>query len=269
MSDDPSPPQAAPKPALDLEPAIRRTSVFLERSGDAVAIAVAKALLDDRERLAAADAVEASLRADGAAAAEGAESEAALRATVRTLRWLDIVHLLGHPAAESAAGFVASQQAEDGGFGSGGEDERIAATGEATGVLARTPFARRTLLDAASRWLTQHWSVERVQGPSYGPILAYFHVLANLQSDLADEALQWCGRELERGFRMGVIGPLAVARVFVRCGARALPGSRLAPLEVLAALCASQREDGSFPDAGDDPVDAALEALVALIGLSE
>ena len=81
--------------------------------------------------------------------------------------------------------------------------------------------------------------------------------------DVADEALQWCGRELERGFRTGAFSPVAVGSVFARCDASALPGARLRADEVARALLAAQREDGSFP--GDGPPErAACEAALAL-----
>ena len=86
---------------------------------------------------------------------------------------------------------------------------------------------------------------------------AWFPALCHAPGDLADEALQWCGRELERGFRTGRFGPGAVARVFADCDAHALPGARLRAAEVLEALLAIQSPEGSFP--GD-----TLEAARAL-----
>jgi hypothetical protein len=80
---------------------------------------------------------------------------------------------------------------------------------------------------------------------------------------VADEALQWCGRELERGFLNGAFGAVAVARVFGRCDALALPGARLRADEVARALLAAQREDGGFPGEGP-PERVACEAALAL-----
>ena len=93
--------------------------------------------------------------------------------------------------------------------------------GEVAGLLAKTPSARASALRRAEGFLARHWSVERVQGPCYAPILAYVHALANLQSELADEVLQWCGRELERGFRTHSFDAgRGGARVPARAGAR-------------------------------------------------
>ena len=109
------------------------------------------------------------------------------------------------------------------------------------------------------------WSRERVQGGSYPTIAGYLAALAMLPADLdvADEALQWCGRELERGFRTGTFSATAVARVFSRCDALALPGARVRADEVARALLAAQREDGSFPGEGP-PERAACEAAIGL-----
>ena len=111
------------------------------------------------------------------------------------------------------------------------------------------------------------WSVERVQGPRYAPILAYVHALAHVPSERADEVLQWCGRELERGFRIGAFGPAAVGDVFVRCGAIAIPGTRLSAAEIVRALLLEQRPDGGFgPPAAE--VRATCKAALAIRHLS-
>jgi hypothetical protein len=216
--------------------------------------------------LAEAQSPDGALRPWSASAAP----QAPLVATLSALARLDGLGLLDHPLGERAAGFVLAGQQPDGGWDEPGADEerRIALTGEAAGLLAKTPFARASALARAERFLAARWSVERVQGPRYAPILAYVHALAHVPSELADEALQWCGRELERGFRTQAFGGLAVARVFLSARARALPGCGVAASEVVATLLAAQAPDGGWPaEPGAPRVDATLDAAEALLRL--
>jgi hypothetical protein len=193
-----------------------------------------------------------------------------LAATLRGLTWLDAIGLLDHPVPERAVGYLLQQQGPDGGWTQPGasEAECIALSGEVTGLLAKTPYARASALRRAEAFLAGHWAVERVQGPSYAPILAYVHALVHIHSEIADEVLQWCGRELERGYRTRVFSPVAVARVFVRARARALPGLRVEPAELVASLLAAQAEDGGWDAEPETPrLDATLEAVEALLRL--
>lgn len=198
-----------------------------------------------------------------------------LEARAEALRLLDWADVLDGPVCEVAVEFLTRAQSPDGSWAEAhdaDEPSRMERSGSVLAALARTPFARPSTLAAGEGWLRARWRVELVQGPSYGPVLAYLPVLANVPSEIADEALQWCGRELERGFRSGAFDPLATARVFLRCGARALPGTRLEAAEVVAALLRAQADDGGFgpaaPDAsGAERAGATLEALVALLRL--
>ena len=194
----------------------------------------------------------------------------ALAATLRGLTLLDALGVLDHPVAERAAAWLLARQQADGGWSEpgAGEERRIALTGEVAGLLAKTPFARASALARAEVFLAGHWSVERVQGPRYAPILAYVHALTHVPSELADEVLQWCGRELERGFRTHAFAPLAVARVFLRARARALPGAGIDASEVVASLLAAQQADGGWPAEPGAPRElATLEAVEALLRL--
>ncbi|MEN8160937.1 MAG: hypothetical protein ABFS41_12760 [Myxococcota bacterium] len=193
-----------------------------------------------------------------------------LAATLRGLTWLDALGLLDHPVPERAVGYLLARQGSDGGWTEPGASEAqcIALSGETTGLLAKTPYARASALRRAEGFLAEHWKVERVQGPTYAPILAYVHALAHLHSEIADEALQWCGRELERGYRTQVFPPVAVARVFLRARARALPGLTLEPAELVASLLAAQAADGGWSSDPETPrLDATLEAVEALLRL--
>ncbi len=199
------------------------------------------------------------------------DSQDRLATTVRALGFLDGLGLLDHPIPEAAVGFLVLGQAADGGWGdpASDEEERILTTGAVAGYLAKTPFARASVLQGAEAFLLERWRIDRVQGPSYAPILAYTHLLAAFSSDAAadvgDEALQWCGRELERGFRTQVFDPVSVSRVFCRARARALPGAKLDPPELVTALITAQGDDGGWTaEPGVSRVDATLGAVEAL-----
>lgn len=188
--------------------------------------------------------------------------------TVRALECLDALGMLDHPVPEQACAYLCGSQAEDGGWGEGDDEARIRETGRVAGMLAKTPFARPSVLRRAEAFLAERWSVERVQGPSYEPILAYTHLLTQVPSERADEILQWCGRELERGLRLRAFSPLATARVFLRARVKGLPGAQIEASELVTGLITEQREDGSWRDDGLHPVDATLEAVEALLRLS-
>ncbi len=149
----------------------------------------------------------------------------------------------------------------------GDEAVRVVTTAHVAGHLAKTPCARPQVLRAAGAFLAAHWSPDRVQGGDPHAIAGLAQWYANTDDELSDAALQWCGRELERGFRTGAIGALASARVFALCDARALPGARLTAGEVVLSLAAEQSPDGGFGSASEPigaRVEATLDALAAL-----
>ena len=72
---------------------------------------------------------------------------------------------------------------------------------------------------------------------------------------------------MERGYRAGKVDAVRAARIFVLCEVQALPGARIRSDEAVAALLATQEEDGGWPAEGEDPgarVAATLDAVVAL-----
>lgn len=202
--------------------------------------------------------------------ASGAPAD--LASTARALGRLEALGLGDHPVPERACRYLCELQDDEGAWAladAADEAERIRWTGTIGGLLANTPFARPSVLRAAEAFLAERWSVDRVQGPSYEPILAYTRLLTQVPSELADEALQWCGRELERGFRTHVFSPLATARVYLRARVRALPGASIEASELLTGLMTEQRDDGSWAAEGDDSaLEATLEAVEALLRLS-
>ncbi len=255
-----------------LSQAVTRAEGFVLRHAHALERVYWETLLRRQDARALLATLAAQQEPDGALRPwdETPTPDPALSATLRGLTVLDALGLLDHEVAERACGWLLARQQPDGGWDEPDADEarRIALCGEVAGLLAKTPFARASALARAESFLAQHWSVERVQGPSYAPILAYVHALANLQSELADEVLQWCGRELERGFRTHAFSAVAVARVFLRARARALPGASIEASEVVATLLAAQAADGGWPaEAGEPRTLATLEAVEALLRL--
>lgn len=189
------------------------------------------------------------------------------------LRVLDELRALGDASVERACAYLASRQERDGSWCEGpgaGEESRIACTGTLAGLLGKTRFARPALLDAAGSYLAARWSPERVRGPAWAVLGAYAHFFANVPHELGDEALQWCGRELERGFRSRGLDAVATARVFVDCDAHALPGARIDRAELVAALLVEQAADGGFGAAAHPAarVPPTLDALLALVRLA-
>ena len=88
-----------------------------------------------------------------------------------------------------------------------------------------------------------------MQSGSYPAIAGYLHAFATVPAEVdeADAALQWCGRELERGYRIGAFGAAPrSATCFVRCDAIAVPGTRIQAAEIARALLLEQRPDGGF-----------------------
>jgi hypothetical protein len=152
------------------------------------------------------------------------------------------------------------------------ENERIFSTGMIAGYLAKTPFVRKSALDSAADHLASLWEPDRVKGAAWRATAAYFHCFSLVRHDRADAILQWCGRELERGFCTGVYDIVQTARVFTLCKAHALPGSQLARANLIECLVEAQSCDGSYVPCDDLSRSArvahTLDALVALVHLT-
>ncbi|MDJ0788843.1 MAG: hypothetical protein QNK05_18695 [Myxococcota bacterium] len=251
-------------------PAFERARGFVEAHAGAQEQAMARALCGLATAVEVAASIEAELEPDGGL--PGPDPEARLEATTRALRCIDQLGLLAHPVVESMARFLVAAQHDDGSFGAAADAQaRVWLTAAVGAALSRVPSVRLSVLRAAEGFAMGQWDVEKVQGggdAARATILATFELLAAMPSELSDEALQWCGRELERGFRTGAFSALEAARVFVRCGADALPGTRLGAADVMPPLLASQLEDGSFGDAERAPDERVHDTLDALVALS-
>ncbi len=179
------------------------------------------------------------------------------------------------PPVEIACETLARLQSRDGSWCDGAdvaEDEQIFSTGMIAGYLAKTPFVRMSTLGLAADHLASLWDPARVKGSAWSAIAAYFHCFSLVRHDRADAILQWCGRELERGFRTHVYDAVQTARVFTLCKAHALPGSSLARADLVQCLVEEQHSDGSYVPRDDSSPDArvahTLNALVALVRLA-
>jgi hypothetical protein len=182
-------------------------------------------------------------------------------------------------ALDSALGLriaeaLARVQAEDGSFGAAGSDveERVFTTGRLAAVLSGLRSVRKRLLDRAADYLAAHFTPQRVGGFAWRPLAAYTPLFTNVEHERGDDVLQWCGRELERGFRAKRFDAVQTARIWVDCGAASLPGAKVTAGEIVLALLAEQARDGSWPiPGGCDPVARvphALDGLTALVRLA-
>ncbi|MEZ4332600.1 MAG: hypothetical protein R3F35_12635 [Myxococcota bacterium] len=163
---------------------------------------------------------------------------------------------------ESAARALEARQALDGAFrvrsgaetssGSSavGEDDAssdVFFTGMVAGMLGRTPFSRPATLERAGAFLAERFSPDAVEN-GYSALLAYSLFFTNAGHERADEALQWCGRALEKGFRSRRNDALVTLRVLLSCDAQAMPGASFDVVELLERLLEEQARDGGFAE---------------------
>jgi hypothetical protein len=253
--------------------ALARARAFVARAGSPLARLRADALAGEAPAARLAAFVESRQLASGAVGPLEGDGPADAATTAAALALLDELGALEHPCAERAAVWLASTQAHDGSFDpapDAGADARLLFTASVAARLARTGRVRERVLDAAGAYVAAGFSVERVQRGDWEAIAALLPFFADHPGELADAALQWCGRELERGWRTGRFDAVRAARVFVLCRAHALPGAKLDARELVPALLADQAGDGGFGAAdGPEPerVERTLDAMLALARL--
>ena len=235
-----------------------RARAFVEREGDAIERARAEALCDRSRNPALLERL---------AVQPGEDLETA----TRLLRVCADAGLLASPLARSLGRVLLREQGDDGAWRpAGGDlDEALRRTGLLAGCFARAPFARPETLERAGDFLSTHWDPDRVSHGRLADLHAYAFFFANALHDRGDEILQWCGRELERGFRTRVFDAVATLRVLVDCDAHSLPGARFESGELLVALLTEQNGDGSFgqAEAAAGRVAETLDGLHALLHL--
>jgi hypothetical protein len=244
-----------------------RAADFVARHGDEAARLRAAALTGAAPLAPALAALERAAEAAGLARAGAAADPLA---ALPLLSALADLRALGSPLGERLAAALTRAQASDGGFGDASCDEeaRLYATGRLAGWLAALRSVRQRVLDAAAAHLAARFTPERVGGFAWRPLAAYAACFANVAHERSDEILQWCGRELERGFRARRFDAVRSARILVDCGAGALPGAQVTARELVLALLAEQADDGGWGTAGEARVELTLDGLAALARLA-
>jgi hypothetical protein len=178
------------------------------------------------------------------------------------------------PCVEPIANHLLAVQQDDGSFGdpSWPAERRIFTTGMLAGLLGRTRVVRPQLLDDAGVFLAGLWAPERVEGRAWPALTAFGVYFSSVGHDLSDEALQWVGRKLERGYRSRVYDAASTLRVMLLCDATAMPGSTIGPDELLRDLLAEQGLDGGFaelsPGGPRSRITPTLDSMLGIIRLS-
>lgn len=212
-----------------------RAAAFVRAHGDPLAVLRADALCGE----AAPDAVLERLVTPGA--------DAPAEAWLPLFAVLDEQRALRSEAMQRACAAVTPALLARDAPGAGEALERaLRRAGMLGGYLARSPYARPEVLDAVGDLLAEHFTPDLLEGFRWENVAAYAHFFANAPHEAADGILQWCGRELERGFRTRHFDALRTARVLCLCDAHALPGARIATDELVLALLTEQAADGSF-----------------------
>jgi hypothetical protein len=297
VSDEPiflgTPDRAAPGSPPDRETlkersatALERGLAFVETHGDALMQLRAWVVLEARPVEALVEALAARQIEDGSwprlgadlAEALGFESPRAwgdpLAGTLEALAVLGGARRLHVAAARRAEAWLRAVQNDDGSWGprDGAPAERLYLTASLAGLLGRTDYVRPDVLERAGDFLAPLWSPDAVEGGRWSTLAAFAHFFTNVAHDLSDEALQWCGRELERGFRTRRFDGLLTARVLMDCDAAALPAFGVAAEEIVAALVDEQAADGGFAElavgGAAARAGATVDALRALVALN-
>ena len=190
---------------------------------------------------------------------------AASRALVGTLEALLLAAdagLLYGDWLERAIRFLERRQATDGAFRleslradstlaigePGHEPTEVFWTGMIAGLLGRTPLSRADTLERAGAFLAERFTPDAVENDGYSALMAYALFFTNVGHELSDEALQWCGRALEKGFRGRRHDAVATMRILLSCDAEAMPGAEFDAVELLERLLEEQARDGGFAE---------------------
>jgi hypothetical protein len=266
--------------------ALERGLHFVETHGDAWALLRAHVILEARSADDLVRYLAECQREDGPwprlgidlCEALGFESPGAwgseLAGTLEALAALGGAGKLHVESARRAEAWLRAGQNPDGSWGpaSGPPAERLYLTASLAGLLGRTGYVRPQVLDGAGDFLAPLWSPDAVEGGRWSTLAAFAHFFTNVHHDLSDEALQWCGRELERGFRTRRFDALLTVRVLLDCDAAALPAFGVMPEELVAALVAEQAADGGWAELAAGGalarVGATLDGLRAVVALN-
>jgi len=278
---------------------------FLKRQQDDWALLRAEVLCEARPASALADALAAVQRPDGSfpiltlisggglgfPAMAPASLDATAAAIVGSFEALTIAadaRVLHAEWVESTVRFLESRQHPDGAYRVSEGPSALAAspdssvpessiesdvfwTGMVAGMLGRLPLARPEGLDAAGGWLAGRFSPEAVEHDGFSALCAYAHFFTNVAHDLSDEALQWCGRALEKGFRSRRLEAVATLRVLLLCDAQAMPGASFDVGELLGRVLEEQAGDGGYaelsPGGPATRTTQTFDAMLAIVRL--
>jgi hypothetical protein len=253
-----------------IEEARARASRFVAQWGDEPAVARASVLVGAESFGSARGTLESWAERTGVLRAPGGVDPVA---ALPVLAGLADLHALDSALAIRIAEALARVQADDGSFGvaTSDEEERVYLTGRLAACLSGLRSVRQRLFDGAADYLAARFTPERVGGFAWRALAAYTPFFSNVEHERSDDVLQWCGRELERGFRARRFDAVQTGRIWVDCGAGALPGAQVSAAEIVLALLAEQSGDGSWTVPGaDDPaarVPHTLDGLTALMRL--
>ena len=202
-----------------------------------------------------------------------AEISPEVSGTIEALSALSDLGELHAPCIESAAVFLAEEQADDGGWGASAlpADSRLFVTGMLTGLLGRTRVVRPVVLTRASAFMESLWSQDRIADQAWPALTAFAVFFSSVDHDQADGALQWIGRELETGYRRRVYDAATTLRTLLHCQALGLPGASIEALALLDDLLNEQGADGGFAEfaPADDRsrVEPTLDAMLGILRL--
>jgi len=211
-------------------------------------------------------------------AASLTDAERALLGSLEALLIAGDGKVLHAPWVEPACRFVESQQAEDGAYriatigdAQAVQDAEVFWTGMIAGILGRTPVSKTSHLEAAGNFLATRFNPDAVEHDGYPALIAYSHFYTNVPDEEADEALQWCGRALEKGFRSRSLDAVATVRVLLTCDAQAMPGATFDIVELLERVMEEQAGDGGFAELSLDGPESrttqTFDAMLAIVRL--
>jgi hypothetical protein len=144
-------------------------------------------------------------------------------------------------------------------------------TGMVAGLLGRTPVSKPDTLERAGEFLVERFSPDAVEDEGFAALMAYSLFFTNVGHERSDEALQWCGRALEKGFRSRRHDAVATMRILLACDAQAMPGAKFDVVELLDRVLVEQARDGGFAElslAGPEGrTTQTFDAMLAIVRL--
>lgn len=182
----------------------------------------------------------------------------------------DALSILRSPEILPLVALLTKTQRSDGDWADAQGEASLLLTGIFAGYLTRTFQVRASVLARAGQYLGQRWSPALLHGDAnecWDMLVAFAQFYAVNDDEHCDEILQRCGRELERAYRKQTVQALDLAYLFQLCEAEAFPAVSVTSTEIVAALLASQCEDGSWPGTCATRGDAAAATFLALAAL--